>query len=114
MRDHGNDPLSDVLAEALEKQAMTKREQLARAMWMNTTLAPAEQWERENDITREIYRENVDAILAELREPDERMLEAGNTITQNAGEVWLPSDGVQYDGPSCGLECWQAMIDAIE
>ncbi len=97
MKDHRNDPLSDVLAEALERQDMTKREQLARAMWMNTTQAPAEHWERENDITREIYRENVDAILAELREPDNRMLEAARNDSRRLG----------YKA------AWQAMIDAI-
>lgn len=58
--------------------------------------------------------DTVDAILAELREPTREMIEAGNTVTQDAGDVWEPSHGISYGGPSCGLECWQAMIDAIK
>lgn len=57
--------------------------------------------------------EIVDAILRELREPDEGMLAVGNQITEDAGDIWEPSEGISYGGPSCALECWQGMIDQV-
>lgn len=52
------------------------------------------------------------AAIAAMREPTREMIDDGNTVTINAGDIWEPSDGISYSGPSCALECWQAMIDA--
>ena len=68
-------------------------------MWMNTTDASAEQWEREDEITKDIYRGNFDALLAELRQPSEAVLIVG-AANHGAGEY-----GSKL--------AWQAMIDAI-
>jgi len=56
----------------------------------------------------------VDVILDAMREPTREVIEAGNVVSEDAGGIWEPSDGISYDGPSCGLEVWQAMIDAIK
>ena len=45
-------------------------------------------------------------------EPTREMIEAGNTVSEDAGDIWEPSAGINYSGPSCGLEVWEAMLAA--
>ena len=68
-----------------------------------------------------IHGSLADLILAEItaagyavvpREPTREMLEDGNTVTEDAGDICEPSHGISYNGPSCALECWQAMLAA--
>ena len=46
------------------------------------------------------------------REPTREMIDCGDTVSENAGDVWEPSDGIDISGPHCGREVWIAMWDA--
>ena len=45
-------------------------------------------------------------------EPTAEMIDDGNSVSQDAGDIWEPSEGINYNGPSCGLEVWKAMLAA--
>lgn len=100
------------------------RERLARVLVMVQTdgSSDPEEWLIPGDIEAMDERglNLADAILSDLdaqglvivpREPTREMIEAGNTVTEDAGDIWEPSEGISYSGPSCGLECWQAMLE---
>lgn len=87
---------------AQEGQIVNMREHLARVMWCNTTDAPAEQWDHEENATREIYRQNVDALLAALRKPTEEMLAAHRLI---------PPRFSHKEMKAAAIRNWQAGID---
>lgn len=44
------------------------------------------------------------------REPTKEMIDVGNTVAEDAGDVWMPSEGISLGGPSCGREVYLAMI----
>ena len=79
---------------------MNKRERLARAMWMDTNECGPERWEQVEEITKQCYLGNVDAILAELRELDDRMVAAAEESGACYGNEMIRAN-------------WQAMLDAI-
>ena len=45
-------------------------------------------------------------------EPTREMIEAGNDVSSEAGAIWMPSDGIDFDGPYCGLDVYRAMLSA--
>ena len=55
--------------------------------------------------------ESAKRAIKAMREPTKEMICVGNDISEDAGDIWEPSEGISYGGPSCGLEVWQAMID---
>lgn len=84
---------------------LTKLELIAAAIGHEiplTGVVPKRAWMR-------AARKAVEA----MRDPGREAIEVGNTVSENAGDVWDPSHGCSHVGPQCGLEVWQAMIDAI-
>ncbi len=84
---------------------MTKREKLARALAKFSWSVEDEDFEIFFARTREGWFEQVDALLAELREPDEGMLEAiGGSPFAFPREVWRQE----------AVAVWQAILDAVK
>ena len=85
---------------------MTKREQLARALYAEMS----RQCPAMNTLAYDASA-LADAILAELREPDEKMHAAGEqAIRDKKGN----ETGVVPIETEISFDVWQAMIDAIE
>ena len=88
-------------------------EKVARAIWEETRT----KWD-EREIagttagTRANYKRIASAAMKAMREPTKEMIYAGDSVSEDAGEIWEPSAGISYDGPQCGRDVWLAMIDA--
>lgn len=54
----------------------------------------------------------VRATMSEMREPTKEMIEVGDTVSEDAGDIWDPSGGCDHGGPQCGRDVWRAMLDA--
>ena len=85
---------------------MTKREQLAQIVADTQGL----DWHVSHEFRQRCLRA-VDAILAELREPDEKMHAAGEQATRDKKGN---ETGVVPIETEISFDVWQAMIDAIE
>lgn len=81
---------------------MTMRERIARVIYCATT--PREPWEACGAGVHQLWLSAADAVLAAMREPDEKM--------QRHGKNALSSNGVDCAGCDDSRMCWQAMIDA--
>ncbi len=68
-------------------------------------------WEEKPESLKFITLQEARAAIEAMREPTREMIDVGNTVSEDAGDIWEPSAGISYNGPSCGLEVWQAMHD---
>lgn len=92
-------------------------DRVARALWALRDSRyggdkSAGTWEEIPDHWKQEERENARAAIKAMREPTPKMIDAGNDVSADAGEIWEPSAGISFDGPHCGLEVWRAMNDA--
>lgn len=90
---------------------MNMRESMGKAMWEAGFQEP---WKNVDFHTKQLVMQQIDAILDAMREPGAKVIDVGNDVSADAGDIWEPSLGISYGGPNCGLEVWQAMIDAIK
>ena len=92
---------------------MSKREQLAKAGFEAAQqLRPEghrETWDGTTQMVRDAYFACLDAHLAGLREPDDKMLARGQLARSCHYHLQRPRTRL---GANCAQ--WQAMIDAIE
>ena len=84
----------------------TKREQLARALhrWgqNNWSKVGNGTWDNCPEADRAAHFRGINAILAELREPDDRMQDAGNSAASILGTPAFSWERI-----------WQSVLDAI-
>ena len=73
---------------------------------------PDMDWRAVNDRTRSNYLDLSRTCLEAFREPSKEMIYAGDSVSEDAGEIWEPSAGIRYGGPQCGRDVWQAMVNA--
>ena len=103
----------DELDAYVARGQMTKREQLARALCKLDSRIVGDRGgcDCQSCTNAPTYFRQVDAILAELREPDEKMHAAGEqAIRHKKGN----ETGVVPIETEIAFDVWQAMIDAIE
>ena len=97
-------------------RAMTESmiEHMARGMYERNDKAypiSSHPWEEVDPRVTTRYRRQARAALKAMREPTKEMIYDGDTVSEDAGDIYDPSGGCNHGGPQCGYEVWQAMID---